>query len=295
MPTPYLGNPHRVEAVLRSFHFSFRKKYGQNFLIDEDVLEKIVEASGVTKEDTVLEIGPGIGSLTQYLASAARKVVAVEIDPTLLPILEHTLEGWDNVTVINQDILKTDIQAIAREENNGRPLKVIANLPYYITTPIIMKLFENGSPIDSVTVMIQKEVAERIGSQPGSKQYGAISLAVQYYASVHPVLTVGPESFVPSPQVSSAVLHLERYQESPVKVRDEKLFFDIIRGVFNQRRKTLVNAVSNFEGLPYTKDDIRKALGEMGLSETVRGETLSLEQFAHLANILKDNGQMSDD
>lgn len=288
MPKPYLGNPVRVEAVLRTFQFSFRKKFGQNFLIDEDVLEGIVDASGVTEDDVVLEIGPGIGSLTQYLASRARKVIAVEIDKTLLPILDHTLEGWDNVKVLNQDILKTDIASIANEENEGRPLKVIANLPYYITTPIIMKLFENGSPIDSVTVMIQKEVAERIGSAPGSKQYGAISLAVQYYASVTIALEVGPESFVPQPKVSSTVIRLDRFPTPPVKVDDEEQMFKIIRGVFNQRRKTLVNGVANFEGLSFSKDDIRKALTAMGLPETTRGETLSLEQFAELSNHLSE-------
>ncbi len=288
MPKPYLGNPVRVEAVLRTFQFSFRKKFGQNFLIDEDVLEGIVDASGVTEDDVVLEIGPGIGSLTQYLASRARKVIAVEIDKTLLPILDHTLEGWDNVKVLNQDILKTDIASIANEENEGRPLKVIANLPYYITTPIIMKLFENGSPIDSVTVMIQKEVAERIGSAPGSKQYGAISLAVQYYASVTIALEVGPESFVPQPKVSSTVIRLDRFPTPPVKVDDEEQMFKIIRGVFNQRRKTLANGVANFEGLSFSKDDIRKALTAMGLPETTRGETLSLEQFAELSNHLSE-------
>ena len=288
MPKPYLGNPVRVEAVLRTFQFSFRKKFGQNFLIDEDVLEGIVDASGVTEDDVVLEIGPGIGSLTQYLASRARKVIAVEIDKTLLPILDHTLEGWDNVKVLNQDILKTDIASIANEENEGRPLKVIANLPYYITTPIIMKLFENGSPIDSVTVMIQKEVAERIGSAPGSKQYGAISLAVQYYASVTTALEVGPESFVPQPKVSSTVIRLDRFPTPPVKVDDEEQMFKIIRGVFNQRRKTLINGVANFEGLSFSKDDIRKALTAMGLPETTRGETLSLEQFAELSNHLSE-------
>ncbi|MDO4479258.1 MAG: 16S rRNA (adenine(1518)-N(6)/adenine(1519)-N(6))-dimethyltransferase RsmA [Lachnospiraceae bacterium] len=287
MPVPYLGNPVRCEAVLRSFDFSFRKRFGQNFLIDEDVLEGIVEASGVTGDDVVLEIGPGIGSLTQYLASTARKVVAVEIDKSLMPILEHTLDGWDNVRVLNQDILKTDIAAIAEEENGGKPLKVIANLPYYITTPIIMKLFESGCPIDSVTVMVQKEVADRIKSEPGSKEYGAISLAVQYYAKASAAIEVGPESFVPPPKVSSTVLHLERYPETRVKVDDEEQMFKIIRGVFNQRRKTLVNAVANFEGLAFSKDDIRRALSEMGLPETARGETFSLEQFAELSNRLK--------
>ncbi|MBQ0060100.1 MAG: 16S rRNA (adenine(1518)-N(6)/adenine(1519)-N(6))-dimethyltransferase RsmA, partial [Lachnospiraceae bacterium] len=249
MPEPYLGNPMRCGTVLRKFGFSFRKRFGQNFLIDEDVLEGIVETSGVTKDDVVLEIGPGIGTLTQYLSCHAKRVIAVEIDSSLMEVLDYTLDGFDNVRVINQDILKTDLKALADEENEGRPLKVIANLPYYITTPIIMKLFESGAPIGSVTVMVQKEVAERLSAEPGSKNYGAITLAVQYYANPEIAIDVDPSCFVPSPNVDSAVLHLNRYEEPPVAVQDEKLMFKLIRGAFNQRSKTLVNACANFEGL----------------------------------------------
>ena len=286
MPKPYLGNPIRCEAVLNQFGFSFRKKYGQNFLIDESVLTGIVEASDVTRDDVVLEIGPGIGSLTQYLAEAAKKVIAVEIDKSLLPILDHTLADWDNVRVINADILKTDLQAIADEENGGLPLKVVANLPYYITTPIIMKLFESGAPISAVTVMVQKEVADRIAAEPGSRESGALSLAVQYYANVTPVIEVSPESFVPRPKVHSTVMRLDRYEQKPVQAADEVLMFKLIRGAFNQRRKTFVNAVAGFEGLSYSKDELRKALGRLNLSETVRGEALTLSDYAHLADIL---------
>lgn len=289
MAEPYLGNPLRCETVLRKFGFSFRKKFGQNFLIDSDVLEGIVDAAAVDEEDVVLEIGPGIGSLTQYLASRARRVISVEIDRALLPILDYTLADWDNVRIINNDILKTDIRAIAGEENGGRPLKVIANLPYYITTPIIMKLFENGAPISSVTVMVQKEVADRLAAKPGSKAYGAITLAVQYYASVEPVIEVGPESFIPAPKVSSAVIRLNRYEEKPVTAAHEDILFKLIRGSFNQRRKTFVNGAANFEGLSYTKDDIRAALAHAGLPESIRGEAMSLAEFAAVADYLGEN------
>lgn len=281
---PYLGNPIRLEAVLRKYDFSFRKKYGQNFLIDEAVLSKTVEAASVRNTDVVLEIGPGIGSLTQYLASYAKKVIAVEIDKTLIPILTDTLSGWDNVTILNEDILKTDLNALAKNENNGQPLKVVANLPYYITTPIIMKLFESGAPIASVTVMVQKEVADRIGTGPGSKAYGALTLALQYYAKAERVTEVGPESFVPRPKVSSTVLKLVRYLEPPVKVCDDKLMFRLIRATFNQRRKTFVNAVANFEGLPYSKEKIQQVLSKCGYAPTLRGETLTLQEFAGIAN-----------
>ena len=289
MAEPYLGNPLRCETVLRKFGFSFRKKFGQNFLIDSDVLEGIVDAAAVDEEDVVLEIGPGIGSLTQYLASRARRVISVEIDRALLPILDYTLADWDNVRIINNDILKTDIRAIAGEENGGRPLKVIANLPYYITTPIIMKLFENGAPISSVTVMVQKEVADRLAAKPGSKAYGAITLAVQYYASVEPVIEVGPENFIPAPKVSSAVIRLNRYEEKPVTAAHEDILFKLIRGSFNQRRKTFVNGAANFEGLSYTKDDIRAALAHAGLPESIRGEAMSLAEFAAVADYLGEN------
>ena len=283
---PYLGNPVRCEAVLRRFGFSFRKRFGQNFLIDESVLTGIVEGSGITKEDTVLEIGPGIGSLTQYLASAARRVIAVEIDRSLLEILDDTLSGWDNVRVISSDILKVDLRTLALEENEGRPFKVAANLPYYITTPVLMKLLESDAPVSSITVMVQKEVADRIRSGPGTKDYGALSLAVQYYAEAEVILNVGRNSFIPRPNVDSAVLKLSPYREKPVRARDEAKLFAVIRAAFGQRRKTLANAVANSAGLDYSRDEVRAALGRLSLDENVRGETLTLSQFAALSDAL---------
>jgi 16S rRNA (adenine1518-N6/adenine1519-N6)-dimethyltransferase len=282
----HLGNPTNTIAVLNRYGFSFQKKFGQNFLIDENVVEKIVREAGVTKDDFVLEIGPGIGTMTQILCENAREVVAVEIDKKLIPILtEDTLAAYDNVTVINEDILKVDIAKLANERNGGRPIKVVANLPYYITTPIIMGLFESHVPLESITVMVQKEVADRMQVGPGTKDYGALSLAVQYYASPKLVLTVPASCFMPRPNVDSAVICLTRYEEPPVDVKNEKLMFQLIRAAFNQRRKTLVNSIGN-SGLAITKEQAVNAIAECGFSPTVRGEALTLEQFAMLANSL---------
>ncbi len=281
-----LGIPANTIAVLQKYHFNFQKKFGQNFLIDTHVLEKIIDAAGVMKEDFVLEIGPGIGTMTQYLAEAAREVTAVEIDKNLIPILADTLSGYDNVAVINEDILKLDISKIAEEKNGGKPIKVVANLPYYITTPIIMGLFESHVPIDSITIMVQKEVADRMQEKPGSKEYGALSLAVQYYAKPEIVAIVPPNCFMPRPKVGSAVIRLTRHEQTPVQVEDEKLMFRIIRASFNQRRKTLANGLSNFPEIHLEKELIQQSIEELGLPVNVRGETLSLEQFAELSNIL---------
>ena len=286
MTTPYLGNPKYTIEVLQKYGFVFQKRFGQNFLIDEHVLEKIIESSGITKDDFILEIGPGIGTMTQYLAEAAREVAAVEIDSSLIPILKDTLKEWDNVTVINNDILKTDIKKIADEKNGGKPVKVVANLPYYITTPIIMGLFEKNVPVDSITVMVQKEVADRMQVGPGTKDYGALSLAVQYYAKPEIVANVPPNCFMPRPKVGSAVIKLTRYEKPPVDVQDERLMFRLIRASFNQRRKTLQNGIKNFGGLNFSKEQVAQALEEMELPASVRGEALTLEQFAQLSNIL---------
>lgn len=282
-----LGIPQNTIAILQKYGFNFQKKFGQNFLIDTGVLEKIIAAAEITDQDCVLEIGPGIGTMTQYLAEAAREVVAVEIDKTLIPILEDTLSSYDNVTVINEDILKVDINAIVKERNAGRPIKVVANLPYYITTPIIMGLFEQHVPLKSITIMVQKEVADRMKEGPGSKDYGALSLAVQYYAKPEIVANVPPNCFIPRPNVGSAVIRLNRYEEPPVQVDDEHRMFALIRASFNQRRKTLVNGLNNASGLHVTKEQVAQALDQMGLSPTIRGEALSLEQFAILSNLLK--------
>lgn len=281
-----LSNPQRTIEVIQKHGFDFQKKFGQNFLIDAHVLEKIIAAAGITKEDFVLEIGPGIGTMTQYLAEAAREVTAVEIDRSLIPILQETLAEYDNVSVLNQDILKTDIAAIAREKNGGRPIKVVANLPYYITTPIIMGLFESHVPVDSITVMVQKEVAQRMQAGPGTKDYGALSLAVQYYAEPYIAANVPPNCFIPRPNVGSAVIRLTKYADPPVRVRDEALLFALIRASFNQRRKTLVNGLKNAAGLSFEKDEILRALQSVGLPENIRGEALVLEQFAALADAL---------
>lgn len=288
MPTPYLGNRARCTAVLKKYGFSFRKKYGQNFLIDESVLEGIIDTAEITKDDFVLEIGPGIGTLTQYLATYAGRVCAVEIDRALLPILEDTLSGWDNVTVLNADILKTDIRAIAEKENGGAPLKLCANLPYYITTPILMGLFESGAPFSQLTVMVQKEVAERMIAEPGSKTYGALSLAVRYYTNPEISFIVEPESFMPRPKVESAIVHMKRHSTPPVSVKDEKMLFDVIRASFNERRKTLQNGIANYAGFSYSKEQVGEALDKCGLERTVRGEKLSLEVFARLADVLSE-------
>ncbi len=280
-----LGIPANTIAVLQKYNFNFQKKYGQNFLIDTSVLERIIEESHIGPDDCVLEIGPGIGTMTQYLAENARQVIAVEIDKTLIPILQDTLQEYDNVTVINDDILKVDINKICEEYNGGKPIKVVANLPYYITTPIIMGLFESGVPLESITIMVQKEVADRMQCGPGSKDYGALSLAVQYYALPEIVANVPPNCFMPRPNVGSAVIRLTRYEKPPVDVDNEKKMFIIIRASFNQRRKTLVNGLVN-GGIGVTKEQVQEALDRMGLSQTIRGEALSLEQFAELSNIL---------
>lgn len=281
-----LGIPQNTIEILQKYDFHFQKKFGQNFLIDPHVLEKIVEAAGIGPDDFVLEIGPGIGTMTQYLCEHAGKVMAVEIDRKLMEILEETLSAYDNVTVVNEDILKLDIAKIAEEENDGKPIKVVANLPYYITTPIIMKLFESKVPLDSVTVMVQKEVAERMQAKPGTKEYGALSLAVQYYAEAEIVANVPPNCFMPRPNVGSAVIRLTCHKTPPVEVLDERFLFRVIRASFNQRRKTLQNGLGNDASLPINKTQAAEALEEMGLSATIRGETLSLEEFARLSNIL---------
>ena len=286
MTRPYLGNPKYTIEVLQKYGFVFQKRFGQNFLIDTHVLDRIIQASEITKDDFVLEIGPGIGTMTQYLADSAREVTAVEIDDALIPILKDTLKEWDNVNVIHGDILKTDIRKIADEKNQGRPIKVVANLPYYITTPIIMGLFESEVPLDSITVMVQKEVADRMQVGPGTKDYGALSLAVQYYAEPYIVANVPPNCFIPRPAVGSAVIRLTRYQEKPVKVNDASFMFKIIRASFNQRRKTLQNGLYNSSELRIPKEKTVAALEEMGLTPTIRGEKLSLEEFAQLSDIL---------
>lgn len=284
-----LGNPKNTIEVIQKYQFAFQKKFGQNFLIDIHVLDKIIQAAGIGPEDCVLEIGPGIGTMTQYLAEHARRVVAVEIDAKLIPILRETLEGYDNVTVLNADILKVDVAALAEEYNGGCPIKVVANLPYYITTPIIMGLFEGNVPIDNITVMVQKEVADRMQVGPGSKDYGALSLAVQYYARPYIVANVPPNCFIPRPNVGSAVIRLTRYQEPPVQVKDSGLMFKLVRASFNQRRKTLQNGLNNSPEITYTREEIAQAIDSLGVPASVRGETLTLEQFARLANYFTDH------
>ncbi|HAU87115.1 MAG TPA: 16S rRNA (adenine(1518)-N(6)/adenine(1519)-N(6))-dimethyltransferase [Lachnospiraceae bacterium] len=282
-----LGNPQNTIAILNKYGFNFQKKFGQNFLIDTHVLEKIIRAANITRDDFIVEIGPGIGTMTQYLCEAAREVVAVEIDKNLIPILEDdTLAAYDNVTVINQDILKLDLNKLVEERNNGKPIKVVANLPYYITTPIIMGLFEKDTPIENITVMVQKEVAQRMQVGPGTKDYGALSLAVQFYAEPYIVANVPPNCFMPRPNVGSAVIQLTKHKEKPVKVKDEKLMFQLIRASFNQRRKTLQNGLNNSSELHFTKEQIVSAIEEAGLVATIRGEALTLEDFARLSDIL---------
>ncbi len=283
-PVPTLGNPKNTIEILNKYKFIFQKKYGQNFLIDEHVLGKIIRSAEITEDDFVVEIGPGIGTLTQYLAASAREVAAIEIDDALIPILEDTLSAYDNVTVIHEDVLKVDLCKLAEEKNAGKPIKVVANLPYYITTPIIMGLFENHVPVESITIMVQKEVADRMKTGPGSKDYGALSLAVQYYAKPELVANVPPNCFMPRPRVGSAVIRLTRHSEVPVQAEDEKLMFQIIRASFNQRRKTLVNGLGNAPELHIPKEMTTEVLEEMGLPPAVRGETLTLEQFAELSN-----------
>ena len=288
MAVPYLGNSKNTIEVLQKYDFVFQKKFGQNFLIDSHVLDKIVSAAGITKDDFVLEIGPGIGTMTQYLAASARKVFAVEIDKALIPILEDTLKEFDNVQVINQDILKVDIKKLAEEHNDGKPIKVVANLPYYITPPIIMGLFESEVPIDSITVMVQKEVADRMKVGPGTKDYGALSLAVQYYAEPYIVANVPPNCFMPRPKVGSAVIRLTRHEKPPVEVADEKLMFRLIRASFNQRRKTLANGLNNSPELSYSKEEIQQTIEKCGFKAGIRGEALTLEDFAKLANAFSE-------
>ena len=286
-----LGIPRNTVAVLQKYNFVFQKKYGQNFLIDPRVLEKIVDAARISDQDCVLEIGPGIGTMTQYLAESAREVVAVEIDRALIPILKDTLSAYDNVTILNEDIMKVDVGRIVRERNQGRPIKVVANLPYYITTPIVMSLLENHVPLESITIMVQKEVADRMQVGPGTKDYGALSLAVQYYARPEIVARVPSNCFMPRPGVDSAVVRLNIYQEPPVEVQDEKYLFALIRSSFNQRRKTLANGLSGGMGIP--RERVTAALQEMGLPATTRGETLTLEQFAALSNLLQRGNGIS--
>ena len=288
MKTPTLGNPQNTIEILQKYNFNFQKKFGQNFLIDEHVLDKIIRAAEITKDDYVLEIGPGIGTMTQYLACAAREVTAVEIDRALIPILEDTLKEYDNVSIINEDILKVDIAALAKEKNGGRPIKVVANLPYYITTPIIMGLFESHVPLESITVMVQKEVADRMQVGPGTKDYGALSLAVQYYAEPYIVANVPPNCFMPRPAVGAAVIRLTRHQKPPVEGMDEKLMFRLIRASFNQRRKTLANGLKNSGELNLSKEVITAAIEKLGKGSSVRGEALDLEEFARLTNIIKE-------
>ena len=284
--TPYLGNPQKTIEVIQKYEFAFQKKFGQNFLIDTHVLDKIISAAEITKDDLVVEIGPGIGTMTQYLACAAREVVAIEIDKMLIPILQDTLSAYDNVTIINEDVLKVDLNKLAEEKNGGRPVKVVANLPYYITTPIIMGLFENHVPLHSITIMVQKEVADRMRMGPGTKDYGALSLAVQYYAEPYLVANVPQNCFMPRPKIGSAVIKLTVHEKTPVTVRDEKLMFKLIRASFNQRRKTLANGLNNSPELHYSKDQIAEAIEKLGTSPSIRGEALTLEEFAHLSDIL---------
>lgn len=283
-----LGNPKNTIEIIQKYEFAFQKKFGQNFLIDTHVLEKIVDAAGVTKEDMVLEIGPGIGTMTQYLAEHARHVVAVEIDAHLIPILEETLSGYDNITVINKDILKLDIKELAQTYNDGKPIKVVANLPYYITTPIVMGLLESDVPIDNITVMVQREVADRMQVGPGTKDYGALSLAVQFYADPCIVANVPPNCFIPKPNVGSAVIRLTRHQVPPVQVKDSKLMFKLIRASFNQRRKTLQNGLNNSPEISISKEQIIEAIASLGVSPTIRGEALTLAQFAQLSDFISN-------
>ena len=283
---PTLGNPKGTIEILKKYNFNFQKRFGQNFLIDSNILAKIVESAEVTKEDFVLEIGPGIGTMTQYLAESAREVVAVEIDKSLIPILGDTLSSYDNVTVINEDILKVDIERLVQEKNQGKPIKVVANLPYYITTPIIMGLFESHVPLKSITIMVQKEVADRMQVGPGTKDYGALSLAVQYYARPEVIAYVSPACFIPKPNVGSAVIRLDRYEKPPVETEDEAFLFAVIKAAFNQRRKTLANGLANARELGITRQQTEEALLQMELSPSIRGEALTLREFADLSNIL---------
>ena len=283
---PKIGTPGRTVEVLQKYQFNFQKKYGQNFLIEPQVLETIVDAAHIQADDCVLEIGPGIGTMTQYLAEQAREVVAVEIDKALIPILQDTLSEYPNVTIINEDILKVDLEKLVKEKNDGRPVKVVANLPYYITTPIIMQLFESHVPLHSITIMVQTEVAQRMQVGPGTKDYGALSLAVQYYSRPEIITHVPPTCFIPRPNVGSTVIRLTRYEKPPVEAADESFLFSLIRASFNQRRKTLQNGLNNAPELPFSKEKVAAAIARMGLPASVRGEALTLSQFAELSDIL---------
>lgn len=287
-PEPCLGNPQRTIEVLQKYRFVFQKRFGQNFLIDTHVLDKIISSAEITKEDFIIEIGPGIGTMTQYLAAAAREVAAIEIDKALIPILEDTLKEYDNVQIINEDVLKVDICKLVEEKNEGKPIKVVANLPYYITTPIIMGLFESHVPLESITIMVQKEVADRMKVGPGTKEYGALSLAVQYYAKPELVANVPPNCFMPRPNVGSAVIRLIRHEKPPVEVKNEAMMFRLIRASFNQRRKTLLNSLNNAPDIPYSKEALAAAVEKLGWPAGIRGEALTLEQFAQLANLLME-------
>nr|WP_300305196.1 16S rRNA (adenine(1518)-N(6)/adenine(1519)-N(6))-dimethyltransferase RsmA [uncultured Anaerostipes sp.] len=289
-----LSNPQKTIEIIQKYEFDFQKKFGQNFLIDGRVLEKIMDAADISGDDFVLEIGPGIGTMTQYLAERARTVMAVEIDRNLIPILSETLKEYDNVSVLNADILKVDLTKVAEEKNEGRPIKVVANLPYYITTPIIMGLFESHVPVENITVMVQKEVADRMQAGPGTKDYGALSLAVQYYAEPYIAANVPPNCFMPRPKVGSAVIRLTRHKNPPVQADNEKLLFQLIRASFNQRRKTLQNGIKNYSGLNFSKEEVAQALEQMGVSPTIRGEALTLEQFAQLSNLLNRQHKVSE-
>lgn len=281
-----LSNFKNTQEIIKKHNFSIQKKYGQNFLIDEHVLNKIIAAAELTEDDYVIEIGPGIGTMTERMAPECRHVTAIEIDKELIPILSETLSGFDNVDIINEDVLKVDLNKLIAERNDNKPVKVVANLPYYITTPIIMSLLENKIPIDTITVMVQKEVADRMMVGPGTKDYGALSLAVQYYAKPYIVANVPMNCFITRPNVASAVIRLTCHKEPPVTVKDEKLMFNLIRASFNQRRKTLINGISNFSGLSFTKEQVAMALNSIGLSENIRGEALDLEKFAKLSDAL---------
>ena len=283
---PDLGNFQSTQAVINKHNFSIQKKYGQNFLIDEHVLNKIIAAAELTEDDYVIEIGPGIGTMTQRMAPLCKHVTAIEIDKELIPILSETLSEFDNVDVINEDVLKVDLKSLINEKNDGKAVKIVANLPYYITTPIIMGLLETNIPINTITVMVQKEVADRMMVGPGTKDYGALSLAVQYYAEPYIVANVPQNCFIPRPNVASAVIRLTCHENPPVTVKDEGLMFKLIRASFNQRRKTLVNGIANFSELSFSKEEVARALVNIGLNENVRGETLDLENFALLADEL---------
>jgi len=288
MAEPYLGNAKNTIEVIRKYDFVFQKRFGQNFLIDPHVIKKIVSGAEITEDDCVLEIGPGIGTMTQYLAEKARDVIVVEIDKELIPVLHDTLKEWDNIKIINDDILKVDIKKLAEEKNEGRPIKVVANLPYYITTPIIMKLLENDIPVSSLTVMIQKEVADRMRALPGSKDYGALTLSVNYYADTSIIANVPANCFMPRPKVDSTVIRLDKLEEPKVEVKDRKLMFELIRASFNQRRKTFVNGIKNAGNLDFKKEEIEDALLKCGLAETIRGEKMSIEDFAKIADLLTE-------